>query len=99
MRLYRRYSVEPLLELRLDHGSERTVQDRAYLHFHCSADGSPVTRMKSIQGTPEEADAFVQSLMPFFLAVSGSPWARHLIHWVLKAYGMHVRRPSSTKGR
>ncbi len=97
MKLFRRYSGSPLLELRLDHGSERTVRDQPYLHFVCGEklNGKPRMRMKCIKGTPEEADAFVQAHLLFFITASGKPWGREFIHEVLKAHGagVHDLRP------
>jgi hypothetical protein len=99
MKVYRRYSDSPLLELRLDHGSERTVKDRPYLHFHCGQklNGEPRKRMKCVPGTPEQADAFIQANLTFFLVASGAPWAREAIHDVLKAHGGRVRQRFSKK--
>lgn len=100
MKLYRTYSLNPLVQIRLDAASEKTNKDQPYLWFHCGKDreGKPIIRMKAIRGTPEEAAAFIKEHLYFFVEVSGQGYARTFIHRVFKRYGMDVRKNKGRKG-
>lgn len=98
MRLYRRFSAEPLVELRTDYGSAggRTVQGRPYLWFHSLEDGRLRARIKVIPLSLEEAVGFVELYLPHFLEASGQPDAVQRIHEFFSGCGFDVR---ANKGR
>jgi len=93
MKLYHRFSTEPLLELRSDYGSAdgRTVAGRPYLWFHALEEGRLRKRIKVINLPVEQAMGFVQVYLDRFLAMSGQPDARPQVHEFLKLFEFDVR--------
>jgi hypothetical protein len=98
MKLYHRFSAEPLLELRLDYGSAdgRTVKDRPYLWFQTLEEGRLRKRIKVINLPVDQAMGFVQVYLDRFLAISGQPDARQQMHDFFKLFEFDVR---ANKGR
>jgi hypothetical protein len=95
MKLHRRYSKEPLVELRLDYASPdgRTLAQRPYLWFHQLEDGSPRERLKVIPLSVEDAVWFVEQpqFQTYLLEASGQPDAIHQIHQFFLGCGFDVR--------
>jgi len=99
MKLVKRFSAQPLLELRSDYGSAdgRTVANRPYVWFEeMLEDGTTKRRMKVINLPVEQAIGFVEVYLDRFLAISGQVGARQQIHDFLKLFEFDVR---STVGR
>ncbi len=93
MRLHRRFSAEPLVELRTDYGSAdgRTVEGRPYIWFHSFEEDRLRKRIKVIPLTLAEAEVFVELYLPQFLEASGKPDAVERIHEFLAGCGFDVR--------
>src|SRR5512139_3807708 len=97
MKLVKRYSTQPLVEVRSDYGSGRTVQDRPYLHFEeVLEDGTVKRRMKVINLPVQQAVGFVDVYQDRFLAISRQVGARQQVHDFLKLFEFDVR---ATVGR
>jgi hypothetical protein len=99
MKLEKRYSTEPLLELRTDFGSAdgRTVQGRCYVWFSAMEDGRLQKRMKAMPHlSVEEAMWFIEDNLEYLLAFSGQGDAVDQFHELFKGSGFDVRH---NKGR
>ncbi len=96
MKLYRRYSETPLLELRTDFGSDRTVAGRPYVWFTELERGNLKRRMKAIPLPIEQATTLLEWSMDFLLVTSGQAGASRHIHEFFQTLGFDVR---SKKGK